>query len=109
VPTFVEPQAAFGLDMVAAALKATKPQGDALNVNAFAKALENTRIRTPMGEVSMRAADHQILMPMVVSMVSKDAKYKADDTDMGFKPVKVFTAEEAAAPVQASCKMQRPD
>lgn len=109
VPTFVEPQAAFGLDMVAEALKRTKPQGDALNVNAFAKVLEGTRIRTPMGEVSMRAADHQVLMPMVVSMVTKDAKYKADDTDMGFKPVKVFTAEEAAGPVQASCKMQRPD
>ena len=56
----------------------------------------------------MRAADHQVLLPMVVSMVAKDAKYKADDTDMGFKPVKVFTAEEAAAPAQASCKMQRP-
>lgn len=109
VPTFVEPQAAFGLEMVAAALKATKPQGDALNVNTFVKMLEGTRIRTPMGEVSMRAADHQVLMPFVVSMVSKDAKYKADGTDMGFKPVKVFTAEEAAGPVQASCKMQRPD
>lgn len=109
VPTFVEPQAAFGLDMVAAALKATRPQGDALNVNAFAKVLEGTRIRTPMGEVSMRAADHQVLMPMVVSMVAKDAKYKADGTDMGFKPVKVFTAEEAAAPLQGNCKMQRPD
>jgi branched-chain amino acid transport system substrate-binding protein len=109
VPVFVEPQAVFGLEMVAEALKRTKPQGDALNVNAFAKVLEGTRIRTPMGEVSMRAADHQVLMPMVVSMVTKDAKYKADDTDMGFKPVKVFTAEEAAAPVQASCKMQRPD
>ncbi len=109
VPTFVEPQAVFGLEMVAEALKRTRPQGDALNVNAFAKALEGTRIRTPMGEVSMRAADHQVLMPMVVSMVAKDAKYKADDTDMGFKLVKVFTAEEAAAPVQASCKMQRPD
>lgn len=109
VPVFVEPQAAFGLEMVAEALKRTKPQGDALNVNAFAKVLEGTRIRTPMGEVSMRAADHQVLMPMVVSMVTKDAKYKADATEMGFKPVKVFTAEEAAAPVQASCKMTRPD
>ncbi len=109
VPTFVEPQAAFGLDMVAEALRRTKPQGDALNVNAFAKALEGTRIRTPMGEVSMRAADHQVLMPMVVSVVAKDAKYKADGTDMGFKPVKVFTAEEAAAPLQGNCKMQRPD
>ncbi|MBX3604891.1 MAG: branched-chain amino acid ABC transporter substrate-binding protein [Piscinibacter sp.] len=109
VPVFVEPQAAFGLEMVAEALKQTRPQGDALNVNAFVKVLESTRIRTPMGDVSMRAADHQVLMPMVVSMVAKDAKYKADGTEMGFKPVKVFTAEEAAAPVHASCKMQRPD
>jgi branched-chain amino acid transport system substrate-binding protein len=41
-------------------------------------------------------------------VVAKDAKYKADDTALGFKPVKVFTAEEAAVPAQASCKMQRP-
>lgn len=110
VPTFVEPQAAFGLEMVAEALRRTGPDaGGALNVNAFARTLETTRIRTPMGEMSMRAADHQVLMPMVVSMVTRDARYKADNTDMGFKPVKVFSAEEAAAPVQAACKMQRPD
>lgn len=109
VPVFVEPQAAFGLQMVAEALRRTPPQAGALNVNTFAKTLEGTRIRTPMGEVSMRAADHQVLMPMVVSVVANDAKYKADGTAMGFKPVKVFSAEEAAAPVQESCKMQRPD
>ncbi|MBX3619474.1 MAG: branched-chain amino acid ABC transporter substrate-binding protein [Rhizobacter sp.] len=108
-PVFVEPQSAFGLDMVAEALKHTPAQGGVLNVNAFAKTLEGTRLKTPMGEMSMRAADHQVQMPMVVSMVSKDAKYKADGTDMGFKPVKVFSAEEASTPVQASCKMQRPN
>jgi branched-chain amino acid transport system substrate-binding protein len=27
---------------------------------------------------------------------------------MGFKPVKVLTADQAAVPAQASCKMQRP-
>jgi branched-chain amino acid transport system substrate-binding protein len=43
-----------------------------------------------------------------VSTVTKDAKFKADDTDMGFKPVKLFTAAEASTPAQASCKMQRP-
>ena len=56
----------------------------------------------------MRAADHQVLLPIVVSVVTKDAKYKADDTDMGFKPVKLFSADEAATPAQANCKMQRP-
>jgi branched-chain amino acid transport system substrate-binding protein len=108
-PTGTEPQAAFGLEMVADALKRTRPEGGALNVNAFARALETTRLSTPMGEMSMRAADHQVLLPLVVSTVAKDAAYKVDGTDMGFKPVKLFTADEVAVPPQASCKMQRPD
>lgn len=109
VPVFVEPQTVFAIEMVADALKRTKPQDGKLNVNAFAKALETGKLETPVGEWSMRAADHQVQLPMVVSMVSKDAKFKADDTDMGFKPVKVFSAEEVSTPVQASCKMVRPD
>jgi branched-chain amino acid transport system substrate-binding protein len=107
-PVFIEPQTVFGLDMVADALKRTKAVQGALDVNAFARNLETAKIKSPMGEMSMRAADHQLLLPLVVSMVSKDAKYKADDTELGFKPVKVYTAEEAATPAQASCKMQRP-
>jgi branched-chain amino acid transport system substrate-binding protein len=94
--------------MVTDALKRTRPVGGALDVNAFAKALETGKFMTPMGEMSMRAADHQVQMPLVVSVVSKDAKYKADGTDMGFKPVKVFSAEAISVPAQASCKMQRP-
>jgi branched-chain amino acid transport system substrate-binding protein len=107
-PVATEPQTVFGLEMVADALKRTKPVNGSLDANALARALETTRLKTPMGEASMRAADHQVLLPLVVSVVAKDAKYKADDTALGFKPVKVFTAEEAAVPAQASCKMQRP-
>jgi len=107
-PVATEPQTVFGLEMVADALKRTKPVNDALDVNALARALETTRLKTPMGEASMRAADHQVLLPLVVSVVARDAKYKADDTELGFKPVKVFTAEQAAVPAQAACKMQRP-
>ena len=107
-PAATEPQTVFGLAMVAEALKQTKPEKGALNVNAFAKALETVKVMTPVGELSMRAGDHQAQLPMVVSTVAKDAKYKVDETDMGFKPVKVFTAAEASTPVQASCKMQRP-
>jgi branched-chain amino acid transport system substrate-binding protein len=107
-PSATEPQTVFGLAMVADALKRVKPEAGVLNVNALAKAIEAASIKTPMGEMSMRAADHQALLPIVVSTVAKDAKYKVDDTDMGFKPVKLFTAGEAATPAQASCKMQRP-
>lgn len=108
VPVFIEPQTVLGLAMVADALQRTKPEGGRLNVNTLARAIETAHIKTPMGEMSMRATDHQAQLPMVVSTVSRDARYKADDTDMGFKPVKLFTAAEAATPAQASCRMQRP-
>lgn len=108
LPTATEPQTIFGLMMVGEALKNTKAEAGKLNVNAFAKALEAAKIKTAIGEISMRAEDHQALIPMVVSTVAKDAKYKVDDTDMGFKPVKTFSAKDASTPAQASCKMQRP-
>jgi branched-chain amino acid transport system substrate-binding protein len=108
MPVFIEPQTVFGLQMVGEALKGTKAKDGVLDVNAFAKALETTQITTPMGKMSMRASDHQVSLPIVVSVVTKDAKYKADDTDMGFKPVKLFSADEAATPPQGNCKMQRP-
>jgi branched-chain amino acid transport system substrate-binding protein len=107
-PTFIEPQTVFGLAMVGDALKRVKAEGGKLNVNALAKAIETAKVKTPVGEMTMRAADHQALLPLVVSTVAKDAKFKADDTDMGFKPVKVFPAAEAATPAQASCRMERP-
>jgi branched-chain amino acid transport system substrate-binding protein len=107
-PTFIEPQTVFGMQMLGEALKQTKASGDKINVTELAKALEKVRIDTPMGETSIRAADHQVLLPIVVSRVEKNVKYKVDDTDMGFKVIRKFSAEEAANPVQSSCKMQRP-
>jgi branched-chain amino acid transport system substrate-binding protein len=107
-PVATDPQTVFGLLMVGDALSRVKPEGGKFNVNAFARALETSKISTPNGEISMRAEDHQALLPLVVSTVSKDAKFKVDNTDMGFKPVKLFSAQEAATPAQASCKMQRP-
>jgi branched-chain amino acid transport system substrate-binding protein len=94
--------------MFGEALKAVKPQANNLNVNAWALALENTKFKTPMGELRMRAADHQALVPVVVSVVSNDAKYKVDGTALGFKPIMVLTGDQAATPVPAACKMQRP-
>jgi branched-chain amino acid transport system substrate-binding protein len=48
------------------------------------------------------------LVPVVVSVVSNDAKYKVDGTALGFKPIMVLTGDQAATPVPAACKMQRP-
>lgn len=109
LPTYIEPQTVFAMSMLGEALKSVKPVNGKLDVKMLAKAIENTKIHTPMGEMYMRAADHQVQIPVVVSVVSKDAKYKVDGTNMGFKPVKKFTAEEASVPPLASCVMQRPN
>lgn len=107
-PVFVEPQTVQGFEMLAAALKATPQKDGKIDVNAIGLALEGVSIDNGLGKISMRAEDHQTQQPMVVSVVSKDAQYKVDDTAFGFKPVKVLTAEETSTPVQASCKMKRP-
>jgi branched-chain amino acid transport system substrate-binding protein len=108
IPTYVEPSTVIGMMMVGEALKVTKPVDGKMNITEFAKNLEKVKVKTPLGEHSMRAGDHQIQAPFVVSKVTTDAKYKMDGTSMGFKPVRVLSAEEASAPLQASCKMQRP-
>jgi branched-chain amino acid transport system substrate-binding protein len=104
-PAFIEPQTVFGMQMLGVALKQTKARGNGADIAQLAKVLEKVTIDSPMGKTSIRAADHQVMLPVVVSVVAKDAKFKVDGTDMGFKPVRQFTADEAVNPVQASCKM----
>lgn len=70
-------------------------------------AFETTKVAWPLGELSMRAEDHQLQLPLVVSVVSKDAQRKLDGTDMGFKPIKLLSAAETSIPVSAECKMER--
>ena len=84
------------------------PKMDKVSIGDLATSLENAKVAWPLGELSMRAEDHQVQLPLVISMVSKDAKDKIDGTDMGFKPVKVLSAAETSVPVSAECKMQRP-
>ena len=72
-----------------------------LSVKQLAFAMETVSFNTSMGEVAMRKDDHQALLPLVVATVSKDAKYKVDGTDMGFKPIRLISGKEAASPVQS--------
>lgn len=55
-----------------------------------AKALEDLRYDGGVGEVWMRADDHQIVMPLYVSSFIRagtaEVKYDADDTGYGWKP-----------------------
>ncbi|MGD1877262.1 MAG: branched-chain amino acid ABC transporter substrate-binding protein [Kiloniellaceae bacterium] len=108
LPTFVEPQAAFAVGALQEALAKVSSEGGDVNVTKIAEALEDTTYESPVGPISVRKEDHQTIRPVVVSKVVKNAKYPADDTDMGFQMVKVVPGEEAIYPVQSSCEMKRP-
>ena len=106
-PTTSEVKSLFLMENLRAGL-AQVDSGPTVDVTKIALALEGAKVKTPVGEISMRRDDHQAMVPLVVSSVSKDAKFKVDGTDMGMKPIKVIPGPEAISPVQDSCKMQRP-
>ena len=106
LPTTSEVKAVVLAQMLQAALSSVE-RGPKVDPTQIALALEKAKVQTPIGEMSMRAADHQASVPLVVSIVSKDAAFKVDGTDMGFKPVKVIPGPEAISVVQESCKMDR--
>ncbi len=84
------------------------PQGGAISADRIGAAMEATTYKLPTGDLTMRAADHQALFPIVVARVQKGAKYGADGTDLGFVPVRVIQGVAAANPVQAACHMEHP-
>ena len=106
-PSSSETRTLFGLQTLEAALT-TLNLSKKIDVPAIASALEKAQITTPAGEVGVRAEDHQALVPLIVSKVSLEAKYKREGLTLGFKPVRVIAGQDAVNPVQPTCKMQRP-
>lgn len=104
-PSYIEPQGVFGMMLLQEALKSVTPTDNGLAASELVTALEQASVETPMGTMSMRADDHQAILPMVVQKVSSDAQYKTDETEFGFVPVKVISAADATQPVQDTCKM----
>ena len=108
-PYNVQGDTVNGVLALGESLKALKGKaGDKVSVKSIALAMENVTLDSAMGVVTMRKEDHQAMTPTAVAIVSKDAKYKFDNTDKGFKTVKVVSGKDATGPVQASCKMERP-
>jgi len=81
---------------------------------AVAFALEGMRFDTPTGEVEMRKQDHQLIQPLYLSTVYKQAskggpkevKYDIENTGLGFKTdakLEGFTSAQFT-----SCNMARP-
>jgi branched-chain amino acid transport system substrate-binding protein len=72
----------------------------------IAKALEGMKMSTSLGEVEMRADNHQILQPLYVSTLSKGMKYDSEESGLGWKTDAKVEGKATALPT--TCKMERP-
>ena len=89
-------------EMFAAAAKKAQ-SNDPIKV---ARALEGMKMATSLGEVEMRADNHQILQALYVSTLSKGVKYDSEDTGFGWKTDAKVEGKATALPT--ICKMERP-
>jgi branched-chain amino acid transport system substrate-binding protein len=77
---------------------------DAIKV---ATALEGMKINDMMGDENiMRADDHQLLGPLHEAVFTRDVKYDAEKTGLGWKNEAKLSAADLTLPT--SCKMKRP-
>jgi branched-chain amino acid transport system substrate-binding protein len=108
LPVYIEPQTVNAIRTLGEALKGVDFKGGKIGVSEIAKALEKASIKTAVGPISVRAEDHQAILPVVVSKVAENVKYPVDGTKLGFGVVEIIPESKAIYPVQASCKMDRP-
>jgi len=72
-----------------------------------ARALEGMKINTSVGEVEMRADNHQLLQPLFVATLTDGVKFDVEKTGLGFKTDLKVNAKDTALPT--TCQMQRPN
>ncbi|KAB2698713.1 branched-chain amino acid ABC transporter substrate-binding protein [Brucella lupini] len=106
-PAYNDISASVSMEFIMRALQSVKGEGDVAPAEIVA-AIEGFSYDSAYGPQSVRIEDHQFLMPLVVTRVDKNAKYKADGTDMGFLPIATVEPDNLIYPVQDTCRMKRP-
>ena len=96
----------WALHMLAAAME----KAGSADPIPVAKALEGMTFEGPIGKVEMRADDHQIQLPLIVSSLTEDAAkkviYKGKNFQVAFKTDGVVERADTSLPT--TCKMKRP-
>jgi len=89
-------------EMLVTAMKNAK-SNDPVKV---ARALEGLKYKTALGDVEMRADNHQLLQPLFISTLSDKVKYDVEHTGLGFVTDGKVDAKDTALP--STCAMERP-
>ncbi|WP_290518973.1 branched-chain amino acid ABC transporter substrate-binding protein [Alcanivorax sp.] len=87
-------------------LKKAADQEKSVNPVVIAKALEGMTLTSTTGELVMRAEDHQIQLPMFISVMDDDMKYGAEGTEFNFHKVARIERDDVTLPT--TCRMRRP-
>src|SRR5262249_5816939 len=66
-----------------------------------AHALEGMKMQTSLGEVEMRADNHQILQPLFVSTLARGVKYDSEDTGLAGRRTRRSRARRRHCPRRA--------
>ncbi len=69
-------------------------------------AMEDMTLETTTGEVVMRKSDHQMQLPLFISVLKDDMEYGAEGTDFNFHKIAEISREDVSLPT--TCKMRRP-
>ncbi|MDM0042178.1 branched-chain amino acid ABC transporter substrate-binding protein [Variovorax sp. J22G21] len=96
----------YTMNMLRAAMRKAK----STDPKTVAYALEGMKYESPVGEVEMRKADHQMLAPIYLGVWAKKGspgvKHDAENTGYGFRSEVVWDSYVSAQPT--SCQMKRP-
>jgi branched-chain amino acid transport system substrate-binding protein len=95
-PTYIDADAYIALELVHQAILKAK----SAEVPAVRAALAGLKATTVVGDVEMRAADHQLLRPLVVVQAVKAGEGKGEIVMKSITPT-----EKIAPPVSPECKM----
>ena len=87
-------------------LKKVADQEKSVDPVVIAKALEGMTLTSTTGELVMRAEDHQIQLPMFISVMSDEMEYGAEGTEFNFRKVARIERDDVTLPT--TCRMRRP-
>ncbi|OGB27713.1 MAG: ABC transporter permease [Burkholderiales bacterium RIFCSPLOWO2_02_FULL_57_36] len=94
------------IEMLVAAIE----KAGTVEAAAVAKALENANFQNGFHHATMRAADHQLIQPLYVSVMQRSGtdgvRFGNEGSDFGFKTER-YIAESATA-LPSTCRMARP-
>lgn len=96
-PTYIDVDAYLSFELVHQAILKAK----SAEVPAVRSALEGLKANTVVGEVEMRAADHQLLRPLVVVQAVKAGDGKGEIVMRSIEPT-----AQIAPPVSPECKLK---